>query len=233
MTRKKRRRGDGANANANAGGHDKRAPERSYAPRDPQEVARHESHLVAQVHHLIRVNTKLEERLDRLAQVTEIADIFRQKKISRDTFELSPPELRVPADVAAAWSSVERILGHVPRDLPGLEELESTLGVIRASAWMVDAEWFAEARVRLLAAEQSIAFLDEQSRELDLLREEKASILDGVERFEQTIEDLWKALNEKSTHIQRLEAQLKRIGGSGPDRVLDGLRRLLTGGRGG
>jgi hypothetical protein len=207
-------------------------PARRPDARDPVEVARHEAHLVAQVHHLITANSKLEERLDRLAKVTEIADIFRQKKISRDTFELPPPELRVPADVQGAWTHLERVLLKIPADSPGLVELTETLGIVRTAGWMVDPEWMAEARVRLLAAEQAIAFLDEQTRELDMLREEKASILDGVERLEQTIEDLWKSLNEKSTHIQRLERSLKRIWGSAPYRLLNGVRRLFKGKQG-
>ena len=201
--------------------------------RDPGEVARHEAHLVGQIHHLIQANTKLEERLDRLAKVTEIADIFRQKKISRDTFELSPPELKVPADVQSAWNRLERVLAQLPEDTPVLPELLETLGIVRSAGWTVDGEWLAEQRVRLLAGEQAIAFLDEQTRELDQLREEKASIMDGVERLEQTIEDLWKSLNEKTTHIQRLESQLHRIWGSAPYRLLDGLRRMVSRRKGG
>lgn len=195
------------------------------------EVARHESHLVAQIHHLIEANAKLEERLDRLAKVTEIADIFRQKKISRDTFELPPPALHVPADVQGAWNRLERVLGELPEGTPQLPELMETLGIVRSAAWTVGQDWLADVRVRLLAAEQAIAFLDEQTRELDMLREEKASIMDGVQRLEQTLEDLWKSLNEKTTHIQRLEAQLQRIWGSAPYRLLDGVRRLFKGGR--
>lgn len=200
--------------------------------RDSREVARHEAHLVSQIHHLIEANVKLEERVDRLARVTEIADLFRQKRISRDTFELPPADMRMPADVQAAWSRSERVLASLPPDSPVLTELKETLGIARSVPWTVDPTWMAEVRVRLLAAEQAIAFLDEQTRELDLLREEKTSILAGVARLEQTIEDLWKALNEKTTHIQRVESQLQRVWGSAPYRMLAGLRRLLRPGRG-
>ena len=49
--------------------------------------------------------------------------------------------------------------------------------------------------------------------------------MDGVGRLEQTNEDLWKSLNEKTTHIQRLEAQLARIWNSAPYRVMSAVRR--------
>ncbi len=163
-------------------------------PRDPEEVARHEAHLVSQIYHLIEANQKLEEQLDRLSKVTAIAEIFRREKLTPDTFELPSPRL-------------------VSRD-----------GTVQ-----VEADWLAEVRARLIAAEQAIAFLNEQTRELDLLRREKDAIVDGAARLEQTIDDLWKSLNEKTTHIQRLEGQLKRHWESRPYRLYSALRRLFGG----
>ena len=189
-------------------------------PRDPEEVRRHEAHLVGQIYHLIEANRKLEEQLDRLAKVTEIADIFRQRKISRDTFELPVPEMLTPAHVHIAWSNVEEFLSQLPEETPGLDMLMENLGVIRSSDRAISPDWLSDVRLRLVAAEQAIAFLEEQTRELDLLMSEKNNIMDGVGRLEQTIEDLWKALNEKTTHIQSLEAQLDRIWNSAPYRVL-------------
>ena len=57
-------------------------------------------------------------------------------------------------------------------------------------------------------------------------------IMDGVERLEQTIEDLWKSLNEKTTHIQRLESQLHRVWGSAPYRLYRWIMKLLRRGGG-
>lgn len=198
---------------------------RAPARRDPEEVRRHEAHLVAQIYHLIQANAKLEEQIDRLARVTEIADIFRQRKITRDTFELRPPLVVQAPEAAAAWSRIEAALAEMPEGTPGLGELRNALGMIRAATPSVESDWLSEVRVRLVAAEQAIAFLDEQTRELDLLRDEKNNIMDGVGRLEQTIEDLWKSLNEKTTHIQGLEVQLERIWNSLPYRVLKVLRR--------
>lgn len=197
--------------------------------RDPEEIRRHEAHLVGQIYHLIEANRRLEEQLDRLAKVTEIADIFRQKKISRDTFTMADPKLAASARAENAWSTLETILADLA-DHPRLGELREALGIIRVEGVHVDPDWQAETRLRLVAAEQAIAFLDEQSRELDLLRDEKNAIMDGVARLEQTIEDLWKSLNEKTTHIQRLEAQLAAIWKSLPYRVYKTLARPLRGG---
>ena len=203
-----------------------------HGERSPEEIRRHEAHLVGQIYHLIQANEALEEQLDRLARVTEIAELFREKRISRDTFELRPPELFVPAEVQAAWGRLEAYLAGLPEDTEGLQPLREALGIVRSTAWAVDHDWLADVRVRLLAAEQAIAFLDEQTRELDQLRDEKSSIMDGVERLEQTIEDLWKSLNEKTTHIQRLESQLKRVWGSAPYRLYRWVMKLLRRGGG-
>ena len=163
------------------------APERS-----ADEVRRHEAHLVSQIYHLIEANQKLEEQVDRLAKVTEIAGLFREKGITRDTYRLAPPRL-----------------------------------VEREGVMQVDPDWLADVRVRLIAAEQAVAFLNEQTRELDMLRREKDAIVDGAARLEQNIDDLWKALNEKTTHIQRLEGQLQRIWGSRPYKLFDALRKSV------
>jgi DNA repair exonuclease SbcCD ATPase subunit len=200
--------------------------------RSAEEVHRHEAHLVGQVYHLIEANRKLEEQLDRLAKVTEIADIFRQRKISQDTFDLAAPELFVPPEVQNAWSRLEAFLADLPDETEGLQDLREALGIVRTKGWQVDHDWLSDVRVRLLAAEQAIAFLDEQSRELDQLREEKLSIMDGVERLEQTIEDLWKSLNEKTTHIQRIETQLHRVWGSAAYRFYRWCLKLLRRGGG-
>jgi DNA repair exonuclease SbcCD ATPase subunit len=159
--------------------------------RDAEEVARHEAHLVGQIYHLVEANQRLEEQLDRLGKVTAIAGLFRDRKITPDTFKLPLPR------------TVE------------------TDGRVR-----VDPEWLADVRARLIAAEQAIAFLDEQTRELDLLRREKDAIVDGAARLEQNIDDLWKSLNEKTTHIQRLEGQLRRHWESRPYRLYAALRRM-------
>jgi DNA repair exonuclease SbcCD ATPase subunit len=164
-------------------------------PLDPEQVARHEAHLVGQIYHLIEANQRLEEQLDRLEKVTAIAGLFRERRITGDTFELPAPRV-----------------------------------VQNEDGPLIDADWLAEVRNRLIAAEQAIAFLNEQTRELDLLRREKDAIVDGAARLEQNIDDLWKALNEKTTHIQRLEAQLQRHWDSLPYRSYDSLRRLFRGG---
>ena len=160
--------------------------------RDPDEIRRHEAHLVTQIYHLIEANQRLEEQVDRLAKVTEIAGLFREQGITRDTFQLTPPRI-----------------------------------VQRDGDTLVDPDWLADVRGRLIAAEQSIAFLNEQTRELDLLRREKDTIVDGAARFEQNIDDLWKSLNEKTTHIQRLEVQLRRIQETRAYRAWLALRRVL------
>ena len=65
-------------------------------PRDPEEVARHEAHLVGQIYHLIDANQRLEEQIDRLSKVSAIAGLFRDRKISSDTFELPEPRVVAP-----------------------------------------------------------------------------------------------------------------------------------------
>jgi predicted nuclease with TOPRIM domain len=202
-------------------------PARRYAARDPAEVARHEAHLVGMIYHLIEANQKLEEQVDRLGKVTEIAELFREKRLTRDTFALAPPRLTVPNDAQQAWTRIEKLLGQLSGDAALVAQLREALGVVRAGGWQSDPDWLADVRGRLIAAEQAIAFLDEQSRELDMLRREKDGIVDGAARLEQNIDDLWKALNEKTTHIQRLEGQLQRIWSSRPYRLLDVLRRSL------
>ncbi len=94
-----------------------------------------------------------------------------------------------------------------------------------------DPDWLADVRGRLIAAEQAVAFLYEQTRELDLLRREKDSIVDGAARLEQNIDELWKSLNEKTTHIQRLEGQLRKLWESRPYRAYSALRRALRRGK--
>lgn len=200
---------------------------RRHAPRDPVEVARHEAHLVGMIYHLIEANQKLEEQVDRLSRVTEIAGLFRSKRITRDTFELPPPRLAVPPEAQQAWARIEALLGQVQGDPAVLGQLRECLGVVRAHGWQTDADWLADVRGRLVAAEQAVAFLNEQTRELDMLRREKDQIVDGAARLEQNIDDLWKALNEKTTHIQRLEGQLQRIWSSRPYRLWDTLRKGL------
>jgi hypothetical protein len=161
-------------------------------PRDPEEIARHEAHLVGQIYHLIDANQRLEEQIDRLSKVSAIAGLFRDRRITSDTFELPEPRL------------IER----------GTERI-------------VDPDWLADVRGKLVVAEQAMAFLDEQTRELDLLRREKDAIVDGAARLEQNIDELWKSLNEKTTHIQRLEGQLRRHWDSAPYRLYMALRRLV------
>ena len=170
------------------GGNDHR-PQR---PRDPEEIARHEAHLVGQIYHLIGANQRLEEQIDRLSKVSAIAGLFRDRRITSDTFELPEPQL-----------------------------------VERGDESVVDPDWLADVRGKLVVAEQAIAFLDEQTRELDLLRREKDAIVDGAARLEQNIDELWKSLNEKTTHIQRLEGQLRRHWDSAPYRLYMSLRRLV------
>ncbi|MDG2150037.1 MAG: hypothetical protein P8N09_11000 [Planctomycetota bacterium] len=192
--------------------------------RSAEEVQRHEAHLVGQIYHLIEVNRKLEEQLDRLGKVTEIADLFREKGISRDTFTLPRPKTLTPAHVHLAWSAVEEAIKELPKDTEGLVRLEENLGLVRSADRELSPDWLADVQLRMVAAEQAIAFLDETTRDLDLLMNEKNNIMDGVGRLEQTIEDLWKALNEKTTHIQSLEKQIDRIWNSLPYRVLNALR---------
>ncbi len=199
--------------------------------RDAEEVRRHEAHLVGQIYHLIEANRKLEEQLDRLGKVTEIADLFREKGISRDTFTLPTPETLTPSHIHIAWSMVEEMIAGLPGETPGLMQLEDNLGVIRVGDRELSPDWLADVQLRMVAAEQAIAFLDEQTRELDLLMSEKNNIMDGVGRLEQTIEDLWKALNEKTTHIQSLEKQLDRVWNSLPYRFLKFLRSPFRGWR--
>lgn len=199
--------------------------------RDAAEVRRHEAHLVGQIYHLIDQNHRLEEQLDRLARVTEIANIFRQRKISRDTFELPPLRGRQSPQAEGTWAEIGRLVESLPQDHASTPKLLEALGLVRVQAWEADSDWLAETRGRLLAAEQAVAFLDEQSREMDLLKEEKDAIQDGASRLEQTIEDLWKALNEKTTHIQGLEAQLLRIRGSWLYRSFRRITRPLRGGK--
>jgi len=194
-------------------------PRERFAPRDPAEVARHEAHLIGQIHHLITANQRLEEQVDRLAKVTEIAELFRQQRITRDTFELPQPHLLVPPEAQQAWARIETLLPALGGDPGALAGLREALGIVRTAGWQLGPDWIADVRSRLIAAEQSIAFLNEQTRELDMLRREKDSIVDGAARLEQNIDDLWKALNEKTTHIQRLESQLARIWASGPYRL--------------
>jgi hypothetical protein len=167
-------------------------PKNGRPPRDPEEIARHEAHLVGQIYHLIDANQRLEEQIDRLSKVSAIAGLFRDRRITPDTFELPEPRL------------IERGDGHV-----------------------VDPDWLADVRGKLVVAEQALAFLDEQTRELDLLRREKDAIVDGAARLEQNIDELWKSLNEKTTHIQRLEGQLKRHWDSVPYRAWMALRRTV------
>ncbi len=202
-------------------------PPRGKAGRDPAEVARHEAHLVGMIYHLIEANQKLEEQVDRLGKVTEIAELFREKRLTRDTFSLAPPRLAVPGEAQQAWGRIEKLLERLGGDAAILAQLREALGVVRSSGWQSDPDWLSDVRGRLIAAEQAIAFLDEQSRELDMLRREKDGIVDGAARLEQNIDDLWKALNEKTTHIQRLEGQLQRIWSSRPYRLLDVLRRSV------
>ena len=103
--------------------------------RDPDEVRRHEAHLVGQIYHLIEHNRRLEEQLDRLSRVTEIAELFRQRKISRDTFELPPPQGRQSPAAEAAWLEVRRLLLTLPEDHEILAPLQEALGMIRAQGW--------------------------------------------------------------------------------------------------
>jgi hypothetical protein len=195
--------------------------------RDADEIRRHEAHLVSQIYHLIEANQKLEEQVDRLGKVTEIAELFREKRITRDTFELPAPRLSVPAPAQQAWARVEGLLERLAGDPDALAQLRDALGVVRAHGWQGDPDWLADVRDRLIAAEQAVAFLNEQTRELDMLRREKDAIVDGAARLEQNIDDLWKALNEKTTHIQRLEGQLQRIWASRPYKLFDALRKSV------
>ncbi len=198
---------------------------------DAEAIRRHESHLVGQIYHLIEANQALEEQLHRLSKATEIADVLRGRRLTPDTFELPQPRVLPTPRGESAWLRIDELLRAMPDDTAGLGELKQWLGVAREQGTSVDPDWLAHTRTRLLAAEQALAYLDEQTRDLDALRREKASIMDGVGKLEQNIEDLWKSLNEKTTHIQRLEKQLNRIWGSAPYRVWRGLRNPF--GRGG
>lgn len=186
---------------------------------------------MAQIYYLIEQNHRLEEQLDRLAKVTEIAKLFRQRKISRDTFELPPLRGVIPSQAEQSWSDIAHCLEDLPQDHPAMPKLRDALGMVRAMGWQADPDWLAEARGRLLAAEQAIAFLDEQSREMDLLKNEKANIQDGASRLEQTVEDLWKSLHEKTTHIQGLEAEVRKVKGTLAYRTYRRMTRPLRGGR--
>jgi len=208
-----------------------RPPGAPQPERDADEIRRHEAHLVAQIYYLIEQNHRLEEQLDRLAKVTEIAKLFRQRKISRDTFELPPLRGMIPSQAEQAWADIAHCLEDLPQDHAAMPKLRDALGMVRAMGWQADPDWLAEARGRLLAAEQAIAFLDEQSREMDLLKNEKANIQDGANRLEQTVEDLWKSLHEKTTHIQGLEAEVRNIKGTVAYRTYRWLTKPLRGGR--
>ena len=93
----------------------------------PESVRRHEAHLVGQIYHLIEANHRLEEQLHRLGKVTEIADLFREKKITRDTFELKPPKLLVPVQAETAWNRIDKMLARL---VEGIGESEGGLGAV-------------------------------------------------------------------------------------------------------
>lgn len=197
---------------------------------DPDVVRRHESHLVGQIYHLIEANQALETQVDRLSKATEIADILRGKGLTQGAFDIARPKLTSSPRGEAAWTHIGQLTARVEAQDPGLaDELREYLGIVREEAVSADPAWLADTRTKLLAAEQTIAYLDEQTRELDALRREKNSIMDGVGKLEQTIEDLWKALNEKTTHIQRLESRLGRVWESIPYRIYKTLRRPFRG----
>jgi len=191
--------------------------------RDPDEIRRHERHLVAQIYHLIELNETLRKQVQRLDRVTELAALFREGGISRDTFEMPPPRVVVPPRGDQCWARVEELLEELPEG-PVLTELKEQLGQLRVMGWVVDPDWIADTRNRLISAEQTLAFLEEQTREMDLLRQEKDAIVDGASRLQQTVDDLWKSLNDKTTHIRRLEQQLNKIWTSPPYRLF----RVLT-----
>ncbi len=335
--------GKGAGPSGKASQSSPAGPSNGAAGASTEAVRRHEAHLVGQIYHLIEANHRLEEQLHRLGKVTEIADLFREKRITRDTFELKPPKLLVPVQAETAWNRIDKMLTRLDEDIgetegglgavsgrlggcvrrlvlsgevteveagaeaplapeqkpaatpdeasddgapdddgsaadeqreahaaasvarhagrsqddamiataheefstlaasldevttgiarlrESLVDLRDGLGVVRESAWSVDPDWQSDVRGRLVAAEQAVAFLNEQSRELDMLRREKDAIVDGASRLEQNIEDLWKALNEKTTHIQRIEAELSRIWVSLPYRIYRTLTRPFRG----
>lgn len=211
--------------------------------RDPEEIARHESHLIGQIHYLIEMNQGLGDQLERLSKVTEIASLFRDQRITPDTFKLPGPKAPSDERQKEVWEHIERLLADLLDAMEvgeGAEaedrkkatdvlskELAEALDVARASGMKISPDWISDLRSRLIAAEQAIAFLNEQTHELDLLRREKDSIVDGAARLEQNIDDLWKSLNEKTTHIQRLESQLQRIWNSPPYRAFDWLRSFV------
>ena len=199
-------------------------------PIDPDVVRRHESHLIGQIFHLIEANQSLETQVDRLSKATEIADILRGKGLTQGAFDIAAPKLNTSARGETAWTRVTEIVKRIAEtDEATASELSEWLGIVRAEAVIADPAWLADTRTKVLAAEQTIAYLDEQTRELDALRSEKNSIMDGVGKLEQTIEDLWKAHNEKTTHIQRLETRLGRMWESIPYRVYKTLRRPFRG----
>lgn len=199
-------------------------------PLDADVVRRHENHLIGQIYHLIEANQQLETQVDRLSKATEIADILRGKGITQGAFDIARPRLTSSPRGEAAWAHIGELTARVEALDPELADgLREWLGVVREEAVTADPAWLADTRSKLLAAEQTLAYLDEQTRELDALRREKNSIMDGVGKLEQTIEDLWKALNEKTTHIQRLESRLSRVWESIPYRIYKTLRRPFRG----
>ncbi len=199
-------------------------------PIDPDVVRRHESHLIGQIFHLIEANQSLETQVDRLSKATEIADILRGKGLTQGAFDIARPKLTSTSRGESAWTRIGELVERIGSEDEALKnELSEWLGVAREEAVTADPAWMADTRTKLLAAEQTIAYLDEQTRELDALRREKNSIMDGVGKLEQTIEDLWKALNEKTTHIQRLESRLSRVWESFPYRIYKTLRRPFRG----
>lgn len=192
---------------------------------DPEEVSRHEAHLVGQIYHLIEANKALEEQLHRLSLATEIGEILRGRGLTRDTYEFEAPSLVATARGESAWQRIDEIVEGLAEKGKKGEGLKDCLRILRTESVAVDPDWLVEMKTRVLAAEQTVAFLEEQTREMDALRREKTSIMDGVGKLEQNIEDLWKSLNEKTTHIQHLEKRLKRIWSSFPYRVFNALRR--------
>lgn len=191
--------------------------------RDPEQIRRHERHLVSQIYHLIEVNEALRQQVQRLDRVTELAALFRERGISRDTFEMHAPRVVMPPRAEQCWGRVEELVGRLP-DGETVTQLREQLGQLRVMGWGVDPDWLADTKNRLIAATQTLAFLEEQTREMDLLRQEKDAIVDGAARLQQTIDDLWKSLNDKTTHIRRLEQQLNKIWQSPPYKLF----RMMT-----
>ena len=216
---------------------DGREPSQDELPRwdgdgeiDLDVIRRHESHLIGQIYHLIEANQALETQVDRLSKATEIADILRGKGLTQGAFDIARPKLTSSPRGEAAWTRIGELTAKVEvLDAELADELREWLGVVREEAVAADPAWLSDTRSKLLAAEQTVAYLDEQTRELDALRREKNSIMDGVGKLEQTIEDLWKALNEKTTHIQRLESRLGRVWETIPYRIYKTLRRPFRG----